>query len=637
MRKNKTMPLVLFWGFLVFLCSCTKEMSSNISEDVYLSKGVTSVDISSAQARLAQCSRNVEHFWEVDGDTLFIEIDDSFSDNGFAVEADVIIESHEGYITLASAGVDGDADGWALRVENGIPFFAWRDASTAGEWLKLEAQKPLKINQLETVRAERVDSLVVLSVDGEICAAGLASGSIRSLEGSFTIGFDPTEVTENTPGRVMFVRFEKVHNMKIVHQETEMAPVKSMDPMDADIDSSQTEWIAAWEFNDPSNIGRDYTGHGFDAVVGEGTVSNDEGVAYFDGASGLMVPFSDKLLLNEFVVETRIKLDNYGSMKNIIVAEPPGRGVDGWMLRVDEETLRLHLRDSEMDGDDWQIFAGKDLVLGQWMKIRVERSLDSIRVFQNGELTVAASYSGDVTQQRYDWAIGYDAMKQQYHERYFEGNIDYIRYGAFTGFSEGTLTKSDDSKGQLLVAWEFNDPAFVGLDKMSNNSVKNPVGQVAIADKTLKLNGNAGLPVMLSSTFCRKNFAVETRVNPSAFGKIQNVLVAEPPGRYGDGWMIRIDDGVLRVHLRDENTDGTDWKIFTGKPLKLKEWNDIRVELSSQKVRIYQDGKQTLESDYSGDVSQLRYNLSIGYDSMNQQNHDRFFEGSIDYIRYYGL
>ena len=61
------------------------------------------------------------------------------------------------------------------------------------------------------------------------------------------------------------------------------------------------------------------------------------------------------------------------------------------------------------------------------------------------------------------------------------------------------------------------------------------------------------------------------------------------------------------------------------------------MELSSQKVRIYQDGKQTLESDYSGDVSQLRYNLSIGYDSMNQQNHDRFFEGSIDYIRYYGL
>jgi hypothetical protein len=61
------------------------------------------------------------------------------------------------------------------------------------------------------------------------------------------------------------------------------------------------------------------------------------------------------------------------------------------------------------------------------------------------------------------------------------------------------------------------------------------------------------------------------------------------------------------------------------------------VELDSEKVRIYQDGKQTLESDYSGDVSQLGYNLGIGYDAMNQQYHDRFFEGSIDYIRYYGL
>jgi len=632
MRNKKTMPLMLFWGLLMFLCGCTNELSSNSSEDS--SRGVTSVDISAAQVRLAQCSRSVEHSWEVDGDTLIIKIDDSFSDNGFAVEADVIIESHEGYITLAAAGVDGDADGWALRVENGIPFFVWRDASTDGEWLKLESQEPLKLNQLETVRAERVDSLVVLYVDGQICAAGLATGSIRSLEGSFTIGFDPTEVTENTPGRVMCVRFEKVHNMKILERETEMAPQKSMGE---DLDSSQTEWIAAWEFNDPSNIGRDYTGHGFDAVVGEGTVSNDEGVAYFDGVSGLMVPFSDKLLMNEFVIETRIKLDNFGSMKNIIVAEPPGRGVDGWMLRVDEETLRLHLRDAEQDGDDWQIFAGKDLVLGQWMKIRVERSSDSIRIFQNGELTVVAAYSGDVTQQRYDWAIGYDAMNQQYHERYFEGNVDYIRYGSFTGFGKGALTKTDDSKGQLLVAWEFNDSAFVGLDKMSNNSVKYPEGKAVIVDKALKLDGKSGLPVMLSSTFCRRNFAVETKVKPSAFGKIQNVLVAEPPGRYGDGWMIRIDDGVLRVHLRDENTDGTDWKIFTGKALKLNEWTDIRVELDSEKVRIYQDGKQTLESDYSGDVSQLGYNLGIGYDAMNQQYHDRFFEGSIDYIRYYGL
>ena len=633
MNVLRTLAAAVTFVLLVCLCGCSEKSLSDSSEQTYSTVGVTRIDASVAKARLAQCSRDVEHFWVVDGDTLSIEVDDTFSDNGFAVEADVIIESHQGYITLASAGVDGDADAWALRVENGIPFFTWRDASTEGRWLKLEAQAPLKLNELETVRAERVDSLTVLYVDGEICAAGIASGAVRSLEGSFTIGFDPTEVTENTPGRVMCVRFDKVHNMKVAGKPEE-TPVKSIAE---DWDSSQVEWIAAWEFNDPAHIGRDYTGNGFDAVVGEGAVVNDEGVAVFDGASGLKIPLSDSLLQNEFVVETRIKVDSFGSMKNIIVAEPPGRGVDGWMLRVDEETLRLHLRDSEKDGDDWQVFAGKDLVLGQWMKIRVERSADSIRVFQNGELTVAASYHGDVTQQRYDWAIGYDAMNQNYHTRYFEGAIDYIRYGHFTKFSEGSMTKTDDSKGNLLVAWEFNDPAFVGLDKMSNNSVKNVEGSAAIVDKALKLDGKSGLPVKLTTTFCRKNFAVEARVKPTSFGKIQNVFVAEPPGRYGDGWMVRIDDGVLRVHLRDEGVDGVEWKTFTGKELKVNEWTEIRVELASQKLKIFQDGKLTLETEYKGDVSQLGYNLSIGYDLMNQLYHDRYFAGSIDYIRFYGL
>jgi len=38
-----------------------------------------------------------------------------------------------------------------------------------------------------------------------------------------------------------------------------------------------------------------------------------------------------------------------------------------------------------------------------------------------------------------------------------------------------------------------------------------------------------------------------------------------------------------------------------------------------------------------GDVSQLGYNIGIGYDAMMQAKHDRFFVGEIDYIRYYGL
>lgn len=45
---------------------------------------------------------------------------------------------------------------------------------------------------------------------------------------------------------------------------------------------------------------------------------------------------------------------------------------------------------------------------------------------------------------------------------------------------------------------------------------------------------------------------------------VKNILVAEPSGRYGDGWMIRVDDGILRVHLCDSQAHGVEWQIFEG-------------------------------------------------------------------------
>lgn len=602
-----------------------------------------------ARSRLSLYTRDVEHAWAIDstkGDTLSVAVDESFIENSFAVEADVVVESSTGYITLASAGVDGNQDAWALRVENGKPFFAWRDASTAGDWYKLETDEALKLNELVTVRAERVDSLTVLYIDGQIVAAVISSSEIKSLEGSFTIGFDPTAVTENTPGRVMFVRFEKVREVKIVEPsgEEEVLPPLAQDTLAASGDDSeaagdsalatQVRWIADWEFNDSANVGRDYTGNNHTALAGLGSVETDGEVAHFDGKSGLTVELANDLKINSFVIEARVKPTKFATMQNIIVAEPPGQGVDGWMLRVDEGTLRVHMRDDALDGDDWQIFAGKDLTLNEWNEIRFERVGDSLKLFQDGELTVAAAYKGDVTQMRYDWGIGFDAMQQNYNTRYFEGDMDYVRFGTLDKLSGGSVAET--SPYVLLADWEFNDPAFPGLDKMGNNSYKGLVAS-DIKDGAFALKGDNGMPVYLTSTFKRNEFVVDARVKPTAYGTIQNVIVAEPPGRFGDGWMVRVDDGVLRVHLRDEVTHGTEWQVFAGEPLDLNQWTEIRVIRSAGKIQVYQNGKLTVDENCSGDVGQLGYGLGIGYDAMNQAFHDRYFVGSIDYIRYYGI
>jgi hypothetical protein len=381
-------------------------------------------------------------------------------------------------------------------------------------------------------------------------------------------------------------------------------------------------------------VGLDVTAHGHDARAGEGTVGSADGMATFDGASGLMVSLDKNIKINDFVVEARVKPTKFGTMQNIIVAEPPGRGVDGWQLRVDEGVLTVHLRDAEDSYVDWTVLPGKEMALDEWCEIRLERNADSVKLIQNGEVTVAAAYKGDLTQMAYDWSIGYDGMQQAFHDRYFIGEMDYIRFGVFKEFTEGAVVTKNE---WLLAAWEFNEPTFVGLDRMANNSTKFAVGNPTIADTTVTLDGKSGLPINLSKTFLRNTFAVTARVKPTEFGEMQNIIVAEPPGRYGDGWIIRVDEGVLTVHFRDEDTDGTAWNVYSGEKLALGEWNNIRVERSADSIKVFQNGSLTVSAATKGDVSQLGYDIGIAYDAMNQAKHDRFFVGEIDYIRYYGL
>jgi hypothetical protein len=321
-------------------------------------------------------------------------------------------------------------------------------------------------------------------------------------------------------------------------------------------------------------------------------------------------------------------------MQNIIVAEPPGRGVDGWQLRVDEGVLTVHLRDAEDSYVDWTVLPGKEMALDEWCEIRLERNADSVKLIQNGEVTVAAAYKGDLTQMAYDWSIGYDGMNQSFHDRYYIGEMDYIRFGVFKGFTVGAVVEKSE---WLLAAWEFNEPTFVGLDRMANNSTKVAVGNPTVADTTVSLDGKSGLPISLSKVFQRNTFAVSARVKPVEFGEMQNIIAAEPPGRYGDGWIVRVDEGVLTVHFRDADVDGTEWNVLKGKELALGEWNDIRVERTADSVIVYQNGQRTAWAGASGDVSQLGYNIGIAYDAVNQAKHNRYFNGEIDYIRFYGL
>ena len=623
-------------------CSTSPSDSSSwgtVSEELSTVNNIARVNVVDAHSHLARYRHFVVDSWQLSdstSDTASVVVD-SLTNYGFAVEADVQVEDDSAY-TIASAGVDGDSAAWVLQVEEGAVVYSWRN--TADEnWLKFKTEKALDLKKLNTVRVERAGVVVAIIVNGKIIDAFKDDGKSAVIKGLFTIGFDarnPGKCHCNN-GRVEQIGVETV-------DEIEDSPIDSVQvidtldiPLDTSValnDSEVTEWIAEWNFNDAENVGLDVTGHGHNATAGEGSVSAFDGIAGFDGKSGMMVSLDTDIRINEFVVEARVKPTQFATMQNIIVAEPPGRGVDGWQLRIDEGVLTVHLRDADSSYVDRSIYPGKEMILGEWNEIRLERNADSVKLFQNGELTVAVAYQGDLTQMCYDWGIGYDAMQQSFHDRYFIGEMDYIRFGVFKGFTEGTLVPKNE---WLLAAWEFNEPEFVGLDRMANNSSKYVVGNAVVADTTLVLDGQSGMPVNLSRAFQRNTFAIETRVKPAAFAEMQNIIVAEPPGRYGDGWIVRLDDGVLTVHFRDEETDGTEWNVLKGKELALDEWTEIRVERTADSVIVFQNGERSVWAAAKGDVSQLGYNIGIGYDAMKQAKGNRYFNGEIDYIRYYGL
>ena len=608
---------------------------------------VARVSASDAKAHLAMFRHSVvesRQFESTENDSASVEIYSTLQNENFAVDADVAVEDDSIY-TIASAGVDGSGFAWMVQVENGAVVYSWRESADA-EWQKFTTGKIVEKNELSNVRVERAGKVVVVFVNGKIVSAFRNETTAAfKIEGKITFGFDKKD-----PGKchchnghveqVGVETIEEIIDTPIDSLEVEVPIEEPVEPFGDSVDVNDsavvaTNWIAEWNFNDSANVGLDVTGNGHDATIGEGSVSSVGGIATFDGRSGFEVALANDLNINEFVVEARVKPTRFGTMQNILVAEPPGRGVDGWMLRIDEGVLTVHLRDAGADGDDWNVFPGKRMTLDEWCEIRVERSADSVRLFQNGELTVIAAYTGDLTQMRYDWSIGFDGMQQAFHNRYFVGEMDYVRFGSFNGFSNASLSSAKVKKP--LVAWEFNEPRFVGLDRMANNSTHYLVGNPYIADSTVVLDGESGLQVGLSNVFKRNTFAIEARVKPAKFGEMQNIIVAEPPGRYGDGWIVRLEYGVLTVHFRDEDTDGTMWNVYEGSRLSLDEWTEIRVERSADAIKVYQNGELTVNVAAKGDVSQLGYNIGIGYDAMMQAKHDRFFVGEIDYIRYYGL
>ena len=202
-------------------------------------------------------------------------------------------------------------------------------------------------------------------------------------------------------------------------------------------------YTVAYEFNVPTDLGRDYLGTNHAYIADDvPAVAAECGSLVLDGTNGLLVPLSEEFRSKGFVAEVRFMPTAPGDIANIFVAEPPGSEKDGWQIRLDGSYVSFHYRDASLSYD-WSVQKIDEVSMDEWHVIRVKifptkselsgTIFYSMNISLDGSLRLASEFKGDISDIQYRLGIGYDSFKQSSHNRrFFTGKIDYIRYGKIT-------------------------------------------------------------------------------------------------------------------------------------------------------------------------------------------------------------
>ena len=202
-------------------------------------------------------------------------------------------------------------------------------------------------------------------------------------------------------------------------------------------------YTVAYEFNVPTDLGRDYLGTNHAYIADDvPAVAVECGSLVLDGTNGLLVPLSEEFRSKGFVAEVRFMPTAPGDIANIFVAEPPGSEKDGWQIRLDGSYVSFHYRDASLSYD-WSVQKIDEVSMDEWHVIRVKifptkselsgTIFYSMNISLDGSLRLASEFKGDISDIQYRLGIGYDSFKQSSHNRrFFTGKIDYIRYGKIT-------------------------------------------------------------------------------------------------------------------------------------------------------------------------------------------------------------
>lgn len=273
----------------------------------------------------------------------------------------------------------------------------------------------------------------------EVSSSSIGYGIIE--ESSSSIGYEESSssgeftILDDSNGLVAGITYKKE---KVVAMNAEDLVCD-----DGGETASLEGYTVAYEFNVPTDLGRDYLGTNHAYIADDvPAVAAECGSLVLDGTNGLLVPLSEEFRSKGFVAEVRFMPTAPGDIANIFVAEPPGSEKDGWQIRLDGSYVSFHYRDASLSYD-WSVQKIDEVSMDEWHVIRVKifptkselsgTIFYSMNISLDGSLRLASEFKGDISDIQYRLGIGYDSFKQSSHNRrFFTGKIDYIRYGKIT-------------------------------------------------------------------------------------------------------------------------------------------------------------------------------------------------------------
>ena len=393
---------------------------------------------------------------------------------------------------------------------------------------------------------------------------------------------------------------------------------------DIDLD---TNWVVDYEFNDPKMVGRDFSGHDYHAVVAEGEVAVDSGFAYFDGKSGLRLAEGKNISLSDFVVEARVYPEDVSGFRNILVTEPPGYGPDGWIFRFENGSLMFYVRDADWS-TDWKSVSVDNVKTNQWYDIRVECTTKSVRLFLNGELKAEKAISGNYSSLQYPWGVGFDAVYQSIHDRYFKGYMDYVRVGKLE--TEETPVETPVTQKNCMTM----DDKTLYLEELESEFEAGEQIE-GVCGKGLSLNPGEKVSLGINLLDSMAAGTVEFWFRPNAdFYDEPRSLFGNDGARvhffYKDGEIFfQKNHHNLHYYARGKVTFKNDWNLIAG------QWGDgyMSIWVNGEMVALLKHDLGYVPADRGIEFENL---LVIGYKSaccMPSGNSVMYTSGAYDQIR----